>query len=244
VKTTHAGEFNIPVKVTDEPGEIGPVDLVVLCVKTYDTDTAARSILPIIAPRTVVMSLQNGVENEDKIARVVGKEHVVGAVTYISSVIETPGVINQSWVLKLYLGELNGKQSSRTEKIIKMFENAGVYAEISPDIHVAMWSKLLRISAFAGIGCVTRLPAGVMLGCPETTSLFWGVVNEGYGAARAAGIALPDDFIDQFRGIITTIAPTLRPSMYYDLEAGSMSVRHKCRRNMLSTLSFDVNIGL
>ena len=115
LKTTHAGEFNIPVKATDDPVEIGSVDLVIFCVKTYDTDTAARIILPVMGPQTVVMSLQNGVESEGRIAGVVGEEHVIGAATYISSVIEEPGVINQSWVLKVYLGELNGKPSSRTE---------------------------------------------------------------------------------------------------------------------------------
>jgi 2-dehydropantoate 2-reductase len=220
LKTTHAGEFNIPVKATDDPDEIGTVDLVIFCVKTYDTDTAARIILPIIGPQTVIMSLQNGVENEARIAGVVGKKHVIGAAAYISSVIEAPGVINQSWVLKVYLGELSGKPSSRTEQLVKAFERAGVAAEIPPDIHVAMWSKLLRISAFAGVGCVTRLPSETILSCPETTSLFWGVVEEGYAVARAGGIDMPDDFIDQFRGIIATLAPTLRPSMYYDLEAG------------------------
>ena len=220
LKTTHAGEFNIPVKATDDPGEIGIVDLVIFCVKTYDTDTAALIIRPLIGPQTVVMSLQNGVENEERIARVVGEKHVIGAAAYISSVIEAPGVINQSWVLKVYLGELSGEPSPRTGQLVKAFEHAEVAAEIPPDIHAAMWSKLLRISAFAGVGCVTRLPAETILSCPETTSLFWGVVEESYAVARAGGIDMPDDFIDQFRGIISTLAPTLRPSMYYDLEAG------------------------
>ena len=220
LKTTHAGECTLPVKATDDPGGIGAVDLVLFCVKTYDTDTAALLIRPFIGPQTVVMSLQNGVGNEEQIARVVGDKHVIGAAAYISSVIEAPGVINQSWVYKMYLGELDKKSSSRIMKLVRAFERAEVAVEVPPDIHGAMWSKLLRISTFAGVGCVTRLPSEAILNCPETTSLFWGMVEEGYAVARAGGIDMPDNFIDQFRAIISTLVPTLRPSMYYDLEAG------------------------
>jgi 2-dehydropantoate 2-reductase len=82
-----------------------------------------------------------------------------------------------------------------------------------------MWGKLLGISALAAVACVTRLPAGSIFSCPETTSLLWGVAEEGYAVARASGIAMPDAFIDQLRKIAATLAPTTRPSMYYDMEA-------------------------
>jgi 2-dehydropantoate 2-reductase len=219
VKTNHVGEFNIPAKATSEPTDIGPVDLVLFCVKTYDTDTAAQLICPLIGEETVVMSLQNGVEKEERIGRVVGEEHIIGATTYISSKIEAPGVINETWVNKLFLGELNGKSTPRTEQLLKAFHRADVAAEIPPDIRVAIWGKLLSASAFAAVGCVTRLPYGAILSCPETTSLLWGAVEEGYAVARASGVAMPDDFVGQLRKIVATLAPTYRHSMYYDLEA-------------------------
>jgi 2-dehydropantoate 2-reductase len=221
VKTTHVGTFHIPAKATSDPAGIGPVDLVLFCVKTYDTDTAAPLVRPLIGQDTVVMSLQNGVENAKRIGRAVGEEHVIGATTYISSRIEAPGVINEtSWVRRMLLGELHGESMPRTVQLLHAFQRAEVTVEIHPDIHVAIWSKLLAQSAFAAVACVTRLPVGAILACPETTALLWAAVDEGFAVARASGVAVPDEFLGQLRRIAATMAPTGRPSMYHDLEAG------------------------
>lgn len=220
VKTAHVGEFTIPVKATDDPNEIGPVDLVLFCVKTYDTDTAAGLIRPLIGPETVVLPLQNGVESPERIGCVVGEEHVIGGTTYVSSKIESPGIIKEIWDHKAYLGELDGQLSPRTEQLLKTFERAEVAVEIPPDIRVAMWGKLLGVSAFTAVCCVTRLPAAAIISCPETSALFWGAMEEGLAVARASGVAMPDNFLDQNRGIMAGINPMLRPSMYYDLQAG------------------------
>jgi 2-dehydropantoate 2-reductase len=221
VKTTQVGEFTIPVDATDDPSEIGLVDLVLFCVKTYDTDTAAGLIRPLIGRETVILPLQNGVESPERIGRVVGDEYVIGGTTYVSSRIESPGIINEIWAHKVYLGELDGELSPRAERLVETFERAEVAAEIPPDIQVAMWGKLLGISAFAAVGCVTRLPGGVIMTCPETASLVWGAIEEGFSVARASGVPMPDDFPDQLRRTTSTLSdPTMRPSMYYDLEAG------------------------
>jgi 2-dehydropantoate 2-reductase len=220
VKTAHVGEFTIPVKATDDPNEIGPVDLVLFCVKTYDTDTVAGLIHPLISRGTVVLPLQNGVESPERIGRVVGEEHVIGSTTYVSSKIESPGIINEIWDHKAYLGELDGERSPRTERLLRTFERAEVAVEIPPDIRVAMWGKLLGVSAFTAVCCVTRLPAAAILSHPETSALFWGAMEEGLAVARASGVAMPDNFLDQSRSIMAGISPMLRPSMYYDLRAG------------------------
>ncbi|MDV2994928.1 MAG: 2-dehydropantoate 2-reductase [Chroococcidiopsis sp. SAG 2025] len=220
VKTTHVGEFTIPVKATDDPNEIGPVDLVLFCVKTYDTNTAAELIRPLIGSETVVLPLQNGVESPERIGRVVGEEHVIGGTTYVSSKIESPGIIKEIWDHRAYLGELNGQLGPRTEQLLKTFERAEVAVEIPPDIRVAMWSKLLGVSAFTAVCCVTRLPAAAIISCAETSALFWGAMEEGFAVARASGVTMPDNFLDQSRGIMAGINPMLRPSMYYDLQAG------------------------
>jgi 2-dehydropantoate 2-reductase len=166
------------------------------------------------------MSLQNGAEKEERIGRVVGNEHVLGALTYVSSRVESPGVIHQSWVQKLAFGELNGQASARTQHLLRLFERAEIAAEVAPDIRVAMWGKLLSVSAFAAVCCVTRLPAGVILRCPETTALLWGAIAEGDAVARVNGVAMPEDFVQQMQSRAATLAPTTRASMYYDLEAG------------------------
>jgi 2-dehydropantoate 2-reductase len=220
VKTAHVGEFTIPVKATDDPNEIEPVDLVLFCVKTYDTNTAVGLIRPLIGRETVILPLQNGVESLERIGRVVGEEHVIGGTTYVSSKIDSPGIIKEIWDHKAYLGELDGELSPRTEQLLKTFERAEVAVEIPPDIHVAMWGKLLGVSAFTAVCCVTRLPGAAITSYPETSALFWGAMEEGLAVARASGVAMPDNFLDQSRGIVAGINPMMRPSMYYDLEAG------------------------
>ncbi len=220
VKTTHVGEFTLSVHATSDPGEIGPVDLVLFCVKGYDTDTAAAQITPLMGPETVVMSLQNGVENEERIGRVVGHEHIIGGTTQVASKLESPGVINQTWVEMMYMGELDGQPRPRSERLLEAFQQAEVAAQIPPHIGVAMWCKLVDVGAFASISCVTRLPAGEMLVCPETTKLYYSLVEEGIAVARATGLDMPEDFVGELREMNVDLAPTVRASMYYDLEAG------------------------
>jgi 2-dehydropantoate 2-reductase len=221
VKTTHVGEFTVPVSATSDPRGLAPVDLVLFCVKTYDTEAATRLVQPIIGERTVVLPLQNGVESPARIASILGTRHVIGGTTYVSSRVESPGVVHETWVYKAYLGELDGRLSRRTVQIAEAFDQAGVAAEISPDIQVAMWSKHLAISAFAAVGCVTRLPRGIISSVPETASLNREIMKEGLAVARASGVPIADDFWELQRCVGNTITdPMMRPSMYYDLEAG------------------------
>ena len=220
VKTAHAGEFTVTVPATEAPSEIEPVDLVLFCVKTYDTDSAAEMIRPLIGPETVVLPLQNGVESPERIACHTENERVIGGTTYVSSKIESPGIIKEIWDHKAYMGELDGARTSRVEKLAETFAHADVQVEISPDIRVAMWGKLLAVSAYTAVCCVSRLPGGTVMSCPESSDLLWGAVEEGIAVARASGVAIPDDILGRLRGVAESMDPMLRPSMYYDLEAG------------------------
>jgi 2-dehydropantoate 2-reductase len=145
---------------------------------------------------------------------------VIGGTTYVSSKLEAPGVIKEIWDHKAYLGELDGQVRPRTEHLLKTFNRAEVAVEIPPDIHSAMWGKLLSVSAFTAVCCVTRLPGAFITAYPEVSALFWSAMEEGLAVARASGVAMPDRFLDQMRGVAAGINPMMRPSMYYDLEAG------------------------
>lgn len=220
VKTTHVGEFTLPVQATSNPDEVGPVDLVLFCVKGYDTETAVGLIGSLIGPETLVMSLQNGVENEERIGQIVGPEHVIGATTQVVSRIESPGVIHQSWVKMMCIGELDRKSSLRSQRLLEAFEKAEVAAQIPQHIGVAMWCKLVDVAAFASVCCVTRLAAGEILACPETTELYYSLVEEGIAVARGRGLNMPDDFVAELRAMNVDLAPSVRASMARDLEAG------------------------
>lgn len=221
LKSFQAGEFNLPVSATDDANTVGPVDLVLFCVKTYDTEPAAEQSQPLITAETVILPLQNGAQSAVRLGEILGEDHVIGGTTYISAKIESPGVINEIWGHLVYLGELSGERSERTERILATFLNAGITAEIPADIQVALWSKHLGISTFAALACVTRLPGGALMSQPETAALFWGVMEEGLAVAKASSVRMPMDFMDeQHQSAIPLRNPDLRPSMLNDLESG------------------------
>ncbi len=220
VKTSSVGEFNIPAKATNNPADIGPVDLVLFCVKTFDTEDTANFIKPLIGPSTTVMSIQNGVDKEKIIESVIGPGHVIGAVAYVSAKIDSPGVISEALNHKIILGERTGEHTPRVEQITKAFEAAGQTVEVPDDIQVAIWSKLLAITTMNAITCITRLPGAHIFGCPETRALAHGILDEGIAVAIANEIAIPDTFGDELKALMDSFPPDYRASMYHDLANG------------------------
>ncbi len=221
VESKLAGTFTIPVQATDAPSEVAPVDLILFCVKTYDTDTAAESIRPLIRPDTMLLSLQNGIDNEERIARAAGYTSRLGAVAYVVSAIKAPGVVAQTaGPGKIILGELSGGASARTERLRDVLQRAGILAEVHPDIRVILWQKFLFICAFSGVTAVTRLPIGTILADPVTRALFRGVAEEVEAVARADGIDLPADCVEQALATAAAVEPWGHGSLYHDLAVG------------------------
>lgn len=221
VKSVH-GDFSIiPAQATDSPAEVGAVDLILFCVKTYDTDEAAKAIQPAVSPQTAVISLQNGVDAIERIGKVVGVEHVLGGVTQISSAIEAPGVVRQvSQFRRIVVGELDGSVSARAQVIEKTLKETGITAEITQNIFKALWTKLVFISAASGLGGLTRLPMGDYRVVPETRAMIVGLMREVEAVARAQDIALDADVVQKSLDFIDAAAPQIKASMQLDVEAG------------------------
>jgi 2-dehydropantoate 2-reductase len=185
LKSRLAGTFTIPVQATDDPREVGPVDLILFCVKTYDTDAAAESIRSLIRPETMLVSLQNGIDNEERIARAVGHSSGIGAVAYVVSAIKAPGVVAQTaGPGKIILGELSGGASARTKRLHDVLQRAGITARLHSSIRIVLWQKFLFICAFSGVTAVTRLPIGTILADPVTHTLFRETSEEVEAVAR------------------------------------------------------------
>ena len=221
VKSRLAGDFTLPVRATDTPNDVGPVDLILFCVKTYDTDTAAESIRPLIGADRMVLSLQNGVENAERIARITGHNSGLGAVAYVVSAIEAPGVIAQTaGPGKILLGELAGGMSARTERLHSVLQMAEIAAEVHPHIRVAIWQKFLFICAFSGVTALTRVPIGAILTDQVTHALFRGTLEEVEAVARGDGIELPEDCVEQAMATAEAVEPWGRGSLYHDLAGG------------------------
>jgi 2-dehydropantoate 2-reductase len=221
VESKLAGTFTVPVQATDDPREVGPADLILFTVKTYDTEVAARSIRLLIRPETMIMSVQNGIGNEERIAQAVGHDSGIGAVAYVVSAIKAPGVIAQTaGPGKIVFGELGGGTSPRTEQLHDVLQRAGIAVELHPDIWVVLWQKFLFICAFSGVTAVTRLPIGTILADPITHDLFRGTSEEVEAVARAGGINLPADSVEQAMATAASVEPWGRGSLYHDLAGG------------------------
>ena len=154
---TPTGEIVIqPAKVTDDLAQIGPVDVILLGVKAWQVDEAARKIEPMIGPETFVVSLQNGVEAQSQLATILGEKHVLGGLCGTFSWIAAPGRIRNIGAASfIKFGELDHQLSERTKRLRQLFEKARVKVDIPADVHTALWEKFLLVTSFGGVGAVT-----------------------------------------------------------------------------------------
>ena len=219
------GDFVIrPVQVTDDPHQVGIVDVVFVTVKAWQVREAAEAIRPMIGPATAVLSLQNGVEAPEELVEVLGTAPVVGGVCGIVSFIEAPGHIRHT-AAKPYIrfGELDNRPSPRLENLRQAFLRAEVTVEIPANIQTALWMKFLSITTFSGIGAVTRTPIGVWWQMPETRQMAEQTIHEVLQVAQARGIALPADALFKTIAHLDKVAPDATASMQRDIMAGRPS---------------------
>jgi 2-dehydropantoate 2-reductase len=134
---------------------------VLFCVKTFDTGAAAARLRPLVGEGTAVVSLQNGIENEEVPARAVGDDHVMGGAAFIFAGIAEPGVIvHTAGPTSITFGELDGRASQRAKRLLARCEQAGFGADLSASIKTVLWAKLAFICAQAGLTAAVRLPIG------------------------------------------------------------------------------------
>ena len=221
VRSRLVGDFTVPARATDDPAESGRADLVLFCVKAYDTESAAERLRPAVGPDTVILPVQNGIDSAERIGRVVGSERVIGGLAGVSSVVEAPGVIeHRAGPDVIQLGELDGPPSARAERIADALRRAGVKAQVRPDMRVALWEKFVLICGLSGLTALTRLPLGAALACPETRALFLQAMEETEAVGRAVGVPVPDGHAGRMMKFFEGSDPAIRGSLYYDLAAG------------------------
>ena len=208
-------------RATDDPAAVGHADMVMVAVKLYDTDEAVRACQPLVGPDSTVASFQNGVTGGDALTAAFGPQRVIGGTAAIAAMISAPGVITHTGAIAtIAFGEWDGIASPRTEALLKGFENAGVEATLSGDVTKAIWSKFVFLSTFSAITCALRLPIGPIREDPDHWSLFRRAMEETFAVARARGVALADDLVDQRLAFTEGFAPETYASMYHDLMAG------------------------
>ena len=215
------GDFQVPAQATDDPADIGPCDFVLFCVKTFDTDAAAARLGPLMGDGTAVVSLQNGVENEEKLARAVGEDHVMGGAAFIFAGIAEPGVIVHSGgPASITFGELDGRATQRARRLLAMCEQAGFQAELSASISTVLWAKLAFICAQAGMTAAVRLPIGEIRTADVAWAAFKRLVAEVCAVAEADGSPVPQAAQDSALALAQAIEPGSFSSLHDDLVAG------------------------
>lgn len=216
------GDFTInAAQAGEDPADFGVADLALFCTKTYDTEPAVQMLLPVIGDHTLVMSFQNGVDSAERLGAVLGHQHIIGCTTWISSMIEAPGVIRQvSKFRRVVFGELDGSKTERIQALWQAWSELDLDLECVDDILKVIWTKFLYISAISGIGSLVRLELDDYRSLPETRNLMASLMREVEGLARARGIALASDIISQTLAFIDQAMPSMRPSMQLDVESG------------------------
>ena len=210
------------VRATDDPGAIGPVDLVIVAVKLWDTEAAARQIEPLVRAGASVVSFQNGVDKDEVLGRVLGNEAVLGGVCYIGASMTRPGVITHLGKMqRLVFGEYDGGASRRAEMLLEACRAGAIDAEISADVRRAIWEKFVFLVAMSGATTSMRSKIGPIRENPRTRAFFLDLMREVIAVARARGVTLAPDFAEQRMAFCDTLLPEMTSSMHNDLERGN-----------------------
>lgn len=219
------GSRRVKVRAATRAAEVGAVDLVVVLVKSFHTDSAMRGALDLIGPDTLVLSLQNGLGHEDVLADIVGRERVLAGKTYVGGVLRAPGHIQRGVSGKLtYIGELDGQLTRRVRTVAEAFNASGLATQVSDNILGTMWDKLLINVATGAITGITRLTYGQLYEEPVLKATALAAVAEAMAAAKAAGVTLSITDPEQAWTLAAEGLPSaFKTSMLQSLEKGSIT---------------------
>jgi 2-dehydropantoate 2-reductase len=218
------GDFTVHAPAESDPKRVGPVNVVLYAVKTYDDDTALPMLRPLVDDGTTVLPLQNGVESPERVAEAIGTERVVGATTYIATAVTAPGRIRQTGTFRrIVFGECfdrRGEISPRVRRIADVLAGADIHAEPHADGRVPIWEKFIYLAPLAAFTAAARQPAGMVWGDTDLREQFLAAVSEVERVARAEGVAVDQDMISRVTVYMNSVAPEMRTSMLIDLTAG------------------------
>lgn len=210
------------VKATDDPASIGPVDLVMIGVKLWDTEHATRQILPLVERGAGVISFQNGVQKDEILRGLVGDAPLLGGVSYIAAIIKEPGVILQTGRMqRLIFGEFDGSLSPRATMFLEACKAGGIDAELSTDISRAIWEKFVLLVGLSGATSATRLPIGPIRDNPQSRAFLLDLMRETEAVGRALGVNLPENFAEDRLAFLDGVPARMTSSMSNDLERGN-----------------------
>lgn len=211
----------VAIDASVDPSPLRDADLVLFCVKTRDTEPGAQVIAPLLRPGALVVSLQNGVDNADRLHSAAGID-ALAAVVYVATSMAGPGHLVHSGRGDLVIGEVRpGYGQQRAARVAAWFERAGVPCPVSPDVRVALWTKLAMNCAFNAISALGRARYARMIETPEVRATMRDLLAECVAVAHAQGIALAD--VDSLHASAIALGEAMRQqtsSTAQDIAAG------------------------
>ena len=223
IENEEQGNIHVPkVRATDDPRTLGVLDLVILSVKLWDTESAVRQLAPIVGPHTAILSLQNGVIKDEILKQAFGEAAVMGGVAYVGTHISRPGVIRQVGTMqRVVLGEYHGRVSERASLLHEALKRAGVNAELSTDVRRALWEKYVFLVGLSGATTAMRSSLGPIRRNPQSRAFLLDLMREAVAVGRAHGVALPEHFADERLAWGDALPYDMTSSMHHDLERGN-----------------------
>jgi 2-dehydropantoate 2-reductase len=210
------------VNATDDPGEIGVVDFVLVGVKLWDTEAALQQMRPLVGPATTIVSFQNGVLKDQYLRAAFDGSHLMGGVGYVATTIEEPGVIRQTGPMqRLIFGEFDGSRSPRGQRLLDACLAGGIHAELSEHILREIWQKYVFLVGLSGTTTTMRKAIGPIRENPQTRAFLLDLMREVVAVGRAHGVDLDDDYAEQRLKLADDVAYDMTSSMHHDLERGN-----------------------
>lgn len=218
-------ERSVRINATSRAEEVGPVDLLIVLVKSFATARAIADAGALVGPQTVVLSLQNGLGHEDLLAEAVGRDKVIAGKTYVGGVLLAPGRIRCGVEGKrTFIGELDGQVSARVSQIAEVFRGAGLATRVSENILGTMWDKLLVNVSTGALTGITMLTYGQLYSEPLLRETALAAVAEAIAVAQAAGVTLSLTEPEQACNLACEGLPaSFKTSMLQSLEKGSIT---------------------
>ena len=214
------GDFALAVTATADPREFAPYDLILFCVKSYDTQNGIRQVAEALAPGGVILTVQNGVENEAQLRDAFGEAAVMTGNARIGAEMTAPGVMIHRTGGVIEFGELAGGESERARSLAEVFKRAGILGQLIPGIWQARWLKLLWNASFNPVTALTRANVGRVLDDPSGLALIRSLMGEIIRVAQAEGVALSEKNIDDELKRSQNHLRTVRTSTLQDFERG------------------------
>jgi 2-dehydropantoate 2-reductase len=224
IRSPMLGDFTAQAAAEEDTSRVGAVDVVIVAVKAYDNASALPLLRPMLAPQTMVLTVQNGVDSPAEMAALIGEAPVLGGTTYIATALTSPGVIEQTGThRRIVFGEVFGglpRMTARVRNLQEALAGADIQAEAVKDGRVPIWEKFIFLVALAGFTGASRLPIGPLWGDPVIRSQFLEGCREVERLARAEGVPVAEDVIERIGTYIDAIPGTMRSSLLIDLSQG------------------------